>query len=59
MKLSICNNTKLSSDKSASDSQLKGKYNQTFVQYWFTFSKKDNKQRLMCMLCNKILATES
>jgi len=54
-----CDNTKHSSDKSASASRRKRKYNQTFVQYGFTFITENDEQRPVCVLCNEILANES
>ena len=59
--MSNISNTKHSSDKSASvsTSRRKRKYNQTFVQYGFTFITENYEQRPMCLLCNEVLANES
>ena len=59
--MSNIGNAKHSSDKSASvsTSRRKRKYNQTFVQYGFTFITENDKQRPLCLLCNEVLANES
>ena len=59
--MSNIGNTKHSSDKSASvsTSRRKRKYNQTFIQYGFTFITENDEQRPLCLLCNEVLANES
>jgi len=54
-----CSNTKHSSDKSASASRRKRRYNQSFVQYGLTFITENDEQRPVCVLCNEILAIDS
>jgi len=44
-----CSNTKHSSDKSASASRRKRKYNQSFVQYEFMFITENDEQRPVCV----------
>ena len=34
-------------------------YSESFLQYGFTFILENNKHRLLCLICNKVLASDS
>ena len=44
---------------SGTKSTRKHKYNEAFLQYGFTFISQNGEGRLLCLICNKILASES
>ena len=54
----ISKNCKFNEKNEASHTK-KRTYNESFLQYGFTFISENNEHRPLCSICNKVLASES